>query len=523
MEEEKKRLPADTRFELPVLLGSVFLIATCAIFYELLISTVSSYLQGGSVLQFSLTIGLFMFFMGIGSYVSRFFEKNLLDRFIDVEIILGVLGGSSTAFLYAAYSLTELYYLAMFLLIAVLGTLVGLEIPLVTRIVKQYSTLKDTLAQVLSFDYVGALVASVVFPLILLPYLGIMRTAFLVGILNVGVALFNSRIFVAQLQYGKQQQRLSIAAMALLGAGFFYSFQIITFFEQFLYQDEIILTRQSPYQRLVITRWKDDYRLYIDGALQFSTADEYRYHEPLVHIPMLASANRARVLLLGAGDGLALKHILRYPDVQQVDLVDIDPVMTQLAAENPIFKTINKGAMNDPRVKIYNQDAFKFVEQSTHSYGVIIVDLPDPKDTSLGKLYSREFYLLLQKRLDYAGVMVTQATSPYFANHAFWCIHKTLQSVFPVALPYHAYIPSFGLWGFVMAANKLPPTEQLITQLQQKLPTVATSLQFLQPQNLPHLFIFDADLQLSDTTLKVNKLDNQVLVGYYEAALKEWQ
>jgi spermidine synthase len=520
MEEDKGTKP-DLRFDLPVLLGSVFLIATCAIFYELLISTVSSYFLGGSVLQFSLTIGLFMFFMGVGSYISKFFDKNLLDLFVNVEIILGLLGGVSTALLYAAYTMTELYYLVAFLLIAVLGTLVGLEIPLVTRIIKEYSTLKDTIAQVLSFDYVGALVASVIFPLILLPYLGIMRTAFLVGILNLGVALFNSRVFETQLFKGKIQQQISLALIVALAVGFFYSFQITTFFEQFVYQDEIILTKQSPYQRLVITRWKQDYRLYIDGALQFSTTDEYRYHEPLVHIPMLATANRERVLLLGAGDGLALKQILTYGDVRHVDLVDLDPEMTKLAAENRIFREMNGGSMNDPRVQIHNQDAFKFIEQSTNTYGVIIVDLPDPKDTGLGKLYSREFYLLLQKHLDHAGVMVTQATSPYFANDAFWCIQETLQSVFPHAIPYHSYVPSFGLWGFVLAGAALPDPAQLINRLQNKLPQLQPRLRFLQAETLPGLFIFDADIQ-ADTVITVNKLDNQVLIRYYEKALKEW-
>lgn len=520
--EENEGNQSASRFDLPVLLGSVFLIATCAILYELLIGTVSSYFLGGSVLQFSLTIGLFMFFMGIGSYVSKFFDKHLPDLFVNVEIILGVLGGLSTALLYAAYALTELYYLVAFALIAALGTLIGLEIPIVTRIIKQYGTLKDTIAQVLSFDYVGALVASVVFPLILLPYLGIMRTAFLVGMLNLGVALFNSRIFAAQLRMANLQQRLSIALMVALGAGFFYSFNITTFFEQFVYQDEIVLTKQSPYQRLVLTRWKQDYRLYIDGALQFSTTDEYRYHEPLVHVPMLASANRERVLLLGAGDGLALRQILTYSDVKHIDLVDLDPEMTRLATENHVFRQINGNAMHDPRVHVYNMDAFKFIEQSTDSYGVIIIDLPDPKDTALGKLYSREFYTLLQKRLDYAGTMVTQATSPYFAGNAFWCIRETLQSVFEQAVPYQAYVPSFGLWGFVLAGNALPEPPKLIADLQKRLPNVARPLRFLQPETLPHLFTFDADIQ-PDTTLIVNKLDNQILVRYYETALKEWQ
>mgnify|MGYP001076406133 CR=1 FL=1 len=244
----------------PILLVSVFIIAICGILYELLISSISSYFLGSSILHFSLTIGLFLSFMGLGAYISRFIsDKRLLDRFIIIEVWLGVIGGASGALLYVSYAITENYYLIAFLLLGSIGTLVGLEIPILTRIIRGYFNLKDTLAQVLSFDYLGALIASILFPLFLLPYLGLTRTSFFIGLLNLSVALFNV-------------------------IGFFSAFTISGFFEQFLYQDDVVYTKQSPYQRLVITQWKDDTRLYINGNLQFSSIDEYRYHEALVQL-----------------------------------------------------------------------------------------------------------------------------------------------------------------------------------------------------------------------------------------------
>ncbi len=506
---------------LPVLLVSVFIIATCGILYELLISSISTYFLGSSILQFSLTIGFFMSFMGVGSYFSKYIHTRLLDRFVSIEILLGVIGGFSAFILYFSYSLTENYHLVAFTLISVLGTLIGLEIPLVTRIVNSYASLKDTVAQVLSFDYIGALLASVLFPLVLLPYLGTMRTSFLVGVLNLSVAAFNSQLFIKELKHGIWQRNVSVLLIAVLVGGFLYSFRITSFFEQFVYQDEILLTRQSAYQRIVLTKWHQDYRLYLNGHLQFSSADEYRYHEPLVHVPMALARNHEKVLVLGGGDGLAARELLTYADVKQIDLVDLDKAMTDLGKDNPIFQKLNRNSFNQARVRIFNEDAFKFIEKASEMYSVIIVDLPDPSDTGIGKLYSREFYKMLQKRLAVDGVMVTQATSPYFAPDAFWCISHTLQDVFPKVKPYTVYVPSFGQWGFVLASHAQNPNlgENSICQIQKTL--ASRPMRFLKPAVVPSLFIFDPDM--ADRPTPVNTLDTQILMQYYEKSLQNWE
>jgi spermidine synthase len=517
---------------LPVLLTSVFIIATCGILYELLISSISTYFLGSSILQFSITIGLFMSFMGVGSYISRYFQHHLLDHFITIEILLGLIGGSSAFILYLGYSLTENYYLIAFLLISTLGTFIGLEIPLVTRIVRGYTSLKDTVAQVLSFDYIGALLASIIFPLVLLPYLGTMRTSFLIGVLNLSVAGFNSHVFRKGLRNWQKQLQLSVFLALLLTIGFFYSFRISSFFEQYVYQDEIILTEQSPYQRIVLTRWNQDYRLYINGNLQFSTVDEYRYHEPLVHIPMALANNYERVLILGGGDGLAAREVLKHPGVQHIDLVDLDPAMTRLARAHPVFRQLNSGSLSSAKVSIYHEDAFTFVRNASHLYSLILIDLPDPNDTGLGKLYTREFYFMLQKRLAADGIVATQATSPYFAPEAFWCIVHTMQEVFPEAIPYHSYVPSFGQWGFVLAGNSpkelrpahtLEPGSEFFRNISRKLfrEKNTRAYQFLTPQLLPSLFVFAKDTEERPTG--INTLETQILVRYYEESLQNWE
>lgn len=519
--------------KVPVLLTSVLIIAICGILYELLISTISSYFQGSSILHFSIVIGLFLSFMGVGSYLSKYVKGRLLHWFIVFEIVLGLVGGFATLLLYMAFALTPYFYGVAFCLIAVLGSLIGIEIPILTRMVREYESLRQAMAKVLAFDYLGALFASVLFPLLLLPVLGTMRTAFVIGILNLGVALMNSWVFRAELKQYRQLLATAGGGMLLMLLGLAWSMQLTSLFEQFLYRDEIMLTRQSAYQRIVLTRWNEDVRLFIDGNLQFSSRDEYRYHEPLVHLPMALAAGQERVLVLGGGDGLAARELLKYPALKRIDLVDLDPEMTRLGQTHAVFLRLNQHALLDERVHIYNQDAYKFVEQSSALYDVVIIDLPDPNNASLGKLYSVEFYRMLKKRLAAGGVVVSQSSSPYYAPKAFWCIHRSMEAVFGPVLPYTVQVPSFGQWGFNLAIHfpsqlkQLPANSQAL--LQQSLPRLRQrlfappdkALRFLTPEVLPALFSFDGDTQ--EVEVEVNRLENQILLRYYEQSWQNWK
>jgi len=516
----------------PALLVSVLIIAGCGILYELLLSSISSYFLGNSILQFSLTIGLFMFFMGVGSYLSKYIRTSLFDSFIIIEIILGVLGGISATTLYLTYAYTQYYYLYNFFFIAVLGILIGLEIPIVARIINKYTSFKETIAKVFSFDYMGALAASLLFPLVLLPWLGIIKTALFIGIINLLIAFYNAWFFRKLLKNGIAYTLVSGFLILLFITAMFFSSKVDYNLEQKIYQDKIIFSKQTKYQKLVLTRWNEDYRLFINGAVQFSSTDEYRYHESLVHLPMLLASANEKILVLGGGDGMVVREVLKYPKVKEVHLVDLDPEMTLLAKEHPVFKELNDNALLDDRVKIFNKDAYSFIRKSSEVYSVIIIDLPDPNNTGLGKLYSKEFYSMLKGRLDAGGTMVTQSTSPYFAPSAFWCIQHTIDSVFNHALPYQTNVPSFGIWGFVMAGggiDKLFVNDSLnyVNRISLKMerglqhnPALG-SLKYLSAEKVASMFYFEKDLQEIPT--KINTLSTQKLVEYYNNSADKWR
>jgi spermidine synthase len=503
-----------------VLLVSLLILSACAILYELLISTVSSYLLGSSVLHFSITIGLFLSFLGVGAYVSRYLGPPLLSKFIFIELLLGLAGGYSAAVLYIANAWFPNYYLLLLGVVAVIGTLAGMEIPLVTRLLEKAGSLREVISRVLAFDYLGALGASLVFPLLMLPLLGSMRTAFFTGIINWSVAVLNMIIFRDQLPRSGALMGTAILSGVALAGGFAYSFQLVSFSDALHFQDQVVFTQQTPYQKLVITRWNNDLRLHINGNLQFSSVDEYRYHEPLVHIPLLAAPNRTEVLVLGGGDGLAVREVLKHADVQHIDLVDLDPDMVALARSNPLFMQLNQGALDDPKVRLIYEDAFNYVKTCSKRYNVILIDLPDPSDPALGKLYSIQFYRMVQQILAADGVVATQSTSPFFARQPFWCIHHTMAAVFPQVIPYQAYVPSFGQWGFQMAIQNKEPAANIQERMQSNLTPLVRNLRYLTVQNLPTCFVFDRDTGPIETP--ANTLETMELVQLYESSFNQF-
>lgn len=498
--------------ERATLLVSVLIISICSITYELIIGTLSSYLLGNSVTQFSLTIGLFLSSMGIGSLLSRQIKTHELRWFIIVELVVGVFGGFSAAILYAVFAISEVYYYtAMVTLILIIGVCIGLEIPLLTRIVAHRSNLSKALSDILSVDYLGALLASLAFPLILLPSLGVTQTAFLTGALNIAVAMLNLLLFQGRLQRIQVRQLwvgMGAAAVAMT-IGVITSTSISNFLEQQLYVDRIIYRTQTRYQRIIFTRQNDDLRLFLDGQLQFSSRDEYRYHEMLVHPVMSASRSLETIAILGGGDGMAVRELLKYDEVQRIVLVDLDPAITDLARDYPLLTTLNQNALDDPRVEVVNQDAYNFIAEGSELFNVIIIDLPDPNNETLSKLYTETFYRLLKKRLTPDGAFVTQATSPYFAQEAFWSIVHTIEAAEFDVLPLHTYVPSFGDWGFVIggASPEISVPESL-------------ELRYLTPEILTSARYFDPDI--AEVEAEVNTLDNPVLTAYYEKGWRKW-
>ena len=491
------------------LLLSVFIVASCGLAYELIAGALSSYLIGDSVLQFSTVIGVYLFAMGCGSWLSRFVLNGVAARFVQIELLVGLIGGYSAAALFWVYAfLTAPFKLVLYGLVFLIGALVGLEIPLVMRLLEKQIQFRDLVSQVLTFDYLGALAVSLLFPLLLAPHLGMVRSALLFGLLNAVVASWTIWLFRVQLPERRALAGQAMVVTVLLLAGFIGSDKLTAFAETSLYQDEIVLTETTPYQRIVMTRWKDDYRLFLNGNLQFSSRDEYRYHEALVH-PGLATLPWARrVLVLGGGDGLAVREILKYPQIESVTLIDLDPAMTRLFRDVPLLRRFNHDAFHSPKVKVLNADAFAWLDQHQDMFDFIVVDFPDPTNYAVGKLYTNTFYRLLEHHLNVRGRAVIQSTSPLYARQSFWMVANTLQSVGLQAAAYHALVPAFGEWGYVLAGREpyRPPT---------RLPA---GLRFVSAQQIGGMFEFPPDMARVDTG--INRLNDQTLVRIFD---EEWR
>ena len=499
-----------------MLLASVFVVAACGLVYELAAGALASYLLGDSVLQFSTVIGTYLFAMGIGSWLSRFLERQLPAHFLRIELLVALAGGLLPAALFLANAfMPGAFRVLLYGLVLVVGILVGLEIPLVMRILKRNVALKDLVSQVLTFDYLGALAVSVAFPLLLVPQLGIIRTGLLFGLLNAAVGCWALWMFRHELRQLQAHCWACVLTLAALMAAFAYADQITSLAEDKFYQDRIVLSATSPYQRIVVTQGRAGHKLFLNGNLQFSERDEYRYHEALVHPAMAAFGAPRKVAVLGGGDGMAAREILKYPSVEKITLVELDPHMTGLFAKTPALARLNQGALNSDKLQVVNADAFQWLGQGEEVFDIIVVDFPDPTNFSIGKLYTASFYALLSQRLSASGFAVIQTTSPLVARKSFWTVVATIESVGLQATPYHANVPSFGEWGYVIASHRPWPSKgQVLSQVQSRLPP---NLRFLDGKTSAAMFDFPQDM--NRVPADVNRLSNQVLVSTYE---QEW-
>lgn len=500
------------KFDGRLLLITTLLISICSIIYELLISSISSYLQGDSILQFSITIGLYMSAMGIGSYISKYIKNNLFNKFIFIEMSIGILGGFSSFILFIVNIYTQIYVLIMYILIILIGIFVGLEIPILTRIIENNeSNVRKNLANIFTFDYIGGLIGSIVFPILLFPKLGFVTTAFLVGLINIITAIiivFKYKQFIENIKIIKI---ISIIILIIM-LTFLCTGNIITNkIEEGLYRDDVVLSKQTPYQKIVMTKHKDDLRLFLDGNLQFSSNDEYRYHEALVHVPMMYAKKHDRVLVLGGGDGLAVRELLKYNDIKEIVLVDIDKDMTDLCATDKQISKLNDNSLTNEKVKVINEDGYIYVKENQEKFDVIIIDFPDPNNESLNKLYTNVFYNYIKANLTEDGVMVCQSTSPYYAKKSFWCINKTIKSQFKNVIPYHLQVPSFGEWGFNVAFNAENERKEL--QVETK---------YLNSENINSMFNFGKDEIIDINSIEENNMFKPTLITYYNEEVQNW-
>lgn len=477
----------------------------------MVIAAVASYVLGDSVRQFSIIIGVYLSALGLGAFISRSIESRLELVFVDVELGAALVGGFSAPLLFVSFGYTASFQLILYTTVVLVGTLVGLELPLLIRILEREFVFKDLIAKALTFDYAGALLGSLGFSLLLVPKLGLVRASLICGLLNAGAGVVATYLLDtgnADLKRSLRTARLGgVVVLVLLGIAFVEADNVTRFAEQATFGGEIVTAEQSPYQRTVLVKRGNEHEFYLNRHLQFSSRDEHRYHEALVHPAMASAETPKRILIGGGGDGLAVREVLKWPGVEKVVLVDLDPSVTELASTHPVLTDLNRKSFSDPRVTILNRDALIAFAEMDQVFDVIFLDFPDPSSYSLGKLYSQRFYRVVYERLTEHGALTVQSTSPQLARQAFWCVVATLESVGFRTRPYHVYLPSFGDWGYVLATkSNFRPFHPL-----------PQNLKFLDAGTLQALFQIPKDM--ARVPADINRLSSQALVSYY---LDEW-
>lgn len=497
---------------------SLFATGIAGIASEYTLSTLASYLLGDSIFQWSIILSIMLFAMGVGSRLSKFLKGNLMQKFIWVEFALSLLVSFVALFSYTSAAYTDYTAFFIYTQSALIGMLIGLEIPLVMRLNKEFEELKINVANVMEKDYLGSLVGGLFFAFVGLPYLGLTYTPFILGIINFLVAV--AVLIVARKSLSKRLYRLNFSffpvILLCLAVGILNAKPIIRYTEQKQYQDQVIYSKQSKYQKITITQWKNDYWLYINSNLQLCTQDEYLYHEPLVHPAMSLLNKPTSALILGGGDGCAVRELLKYPSLKEITLVDLDPVMTQIAKDHPVLRELNDSAFYSPKVSILHQDGFKFVQDNNEYYDVIIIDLPDPKSVELGRLYSVEFYRQCHRLLRPHGVIITQAGSPYYATRAFVCIQKTMQAAGFSTVLLHNQVLSLGQWGWSMGVKDQVSNEMIKEKLRHAhFDSISTIWINNEAMQLITSFGKNIVPEIDTSEIKINRVNDPVLYHYY--------
>ncbi|MDP5181750.1 polyamine aminopropyltransferase [Blastococcus sp. BMG 814] len=449
----------------PLLLAAVAVCAACGLVYELVLLTLSASLVGGGITQTSLIVAGFVAALGAGALLVKPFLPHAATTFVAVEILLGVAGGLSAVTLYVSFSFYGTSTAVLLAATAVLGVLVGAEVPLLMTLLQTGRDGIDAegsgkvLADLNAADYAGALLGGLVWPFVLLPLAGQVRGAAITGLVNLVAAAVVCGLLLRRQMTPRARRTATgalLAAALLLGTLLVQARDIETTARQRLYADPVVAAERSTYQEIVLTERSGDLRLYLDGDLQFSSRDEHRYTESLVH-PVLAR-DPGRVLVLGGGDGLAAREVLRHPSVREVVQVELDPEILRLARTR--LAGLNAGAFDDPRVRVVVDDAFRWLRSpAATGFDAVVVDMPDPDTPVLGRLYSAEFYGLVSAALAPGGLVTVQAGSPYSTPDAYWRTVSTLEAAGLAATPYHVHVPSFGDWGFALAQQAQQPPD----------------------------------------------------------------
>lgn len=531
---------------------------------EYVLATLTTYILGNSIEQFSIVIASMMLMMGVSGFVqSKMSDENLINKFIILEAVMAIFCAFAPLAIYSAYAyLTDHFLYIHYFFVLMVGFLIGFEIPLVMRIIEQNKIdLRTNLTLVYAMDYIGAFIGAILWVKFLLTNFPITEISFIVAGFNLLVA-FITVIYLAKnkmVKYQKSSIILMLSISVILFIGYWNNQTLSHLLEQKFYDDPIVYSHTTKYQHLVITEnnKNQDIRLYINGNTQFSSLDEKRYHDLLVH-PVMSLTPAKKVLILGGGDGLALREVKKYKQLESITLVDLDPQMVHLASINEHLKKLNKNSFEDARLKtlslkdfsstddlsltslelstgeknsdgselkervatlhVYNIDADNFLKNistltDTPTWDVIIIDFPDPSSIEVNKLYTKEFYYQVKKHLSDNGFMSVQSTSPYHAKEAFLSIGLTLKETGFKVLPYRQNIPSFGDWGFHLAW-KNNTKKKIIRSRLANIKSFSVETEFITPEVLVAAFAFGKN-ELNSTFHCINRLMSPCLMSLY--------
>ena len=495
----------------------IFLTGISGIVAEYVMANMASYFVGDATTQWTMIISTMLFAMGVGSHVSKFIRGNLALKFVYLELLLSLAVSLSAIVAYILASKTELIGMIIYFQSAFIGFLIGAEIPIAVRINARKDEYGKNLSSILSRDYFGALVGGLLFAFVLLPHLGLIYTPLVLASVNCFAAYIMWWSFQEELPRSNLL-RSCLIGVALTLAGLFWLSKPITIYaEQSHYRDKIIFSKQTRFQKIVLTEWKNDHWLYLNGAEQFSSFDEHLYHEPLVH-PALSLARKPKdVLIIGGGDGLALREVLKYSNIRSINLIDLDPEMVQIAKNHPIIKRLNHSSLTHTKVKIHYGDGFHFLKKTSKKFGAIIIDLPDPKTASIAKLYSLEFYKIVKSKLAANGSFITQASSPFFAKKAFLCILKTIRKAGFTAVPLHNQIPTMGQWGFILGSVDPELTSESLRIKLENITFRGINTRFMDRSAMRHMVQYGKDFLESYQTIRVSTLANPQIHTYYNS------
>jgi spermidine synthase len=542
-----------------ILIGIMAVLAACGLIYEYLLSHYAGRVIGAMDSAIYTMIGIMIVAMGIGAFLAKWI-KDPFTGFTCLELLVGFFGGTSILIIASIISISytlpqelqaiyglhpsittdggiiqilqKFVYFTPFICGFVLGVLIGMEIPLIARIreIMHGQHLAHNTGTIYGADYIGAGIGAAIWVTICLKQ-PIIVSAIGTASINTLMGLvflyhYRSHIKKAGILWG-----LHFALIVLLIVLSFFGIKITNGMNSSFFKDSVAYTKVTPYQHITLTKRNAGkgvqtvYSLYLNGRLQFSSNDEAIYHSYLIYPALLSSARQEHILVIGGGDGMAVRDILKW-NPKTVTLIDLDRDMTNLFSgkDNAVPKHINKAllalnknALLDQRVNIINADAFIEVESMISKqkrFDTIIVDLPDPSHPDLNKLYSNYFYLRLKELLQGDGAIAIQSTSPYHAKKAFLSVGKTLADAGFNTQQYHANVPTFGEWGWTIGTVHGRNILDRINAVE----TLPVADQWISKEQLLAAFVFSPNFYQNIGDINVNELGSYQIYHYHHEA-----